>query len=257
MLFPIQGYLRFKNLFGTESNTLRIGRFEFADGGEVTPQDLTLATVKRDRINQRLIGQFTYTHVERSFYGVHFQHDTPRFNWTALGAFPSRGVFQVDGWGLMKTAFAYASVTHPMNGKSNAAEWRLFGVYYDDWRGTLKTDNRTLTARQADHASIRIGTIGGHFLHSAQTHLGTTDFLLWGALQLGKWGALNQRSAALDIESGIQPHVLQQVKPWIRFGYTFASGDGDPRDGTHGTFFPVLPTPRQFARFPFLQHDEQ
>jgi hypothetical protein len=67
---------------------------------EVTPKDATLAAVKRDRVNQRLIGQFIYTHVERSFYGVHFQHDTPRLNWTLMRAFPTRAVFQVDGWGL-------------------------------------------------------------------------------------------------------------------------------------------------------------
>ena len=30
------------------------------------------------------------------------------------------------------------------------------------------------------------------------------------------------------------------------------SGDGNPNDITHGTFFQVLPTPRPFARFPFF-----
>ena len=252
MIFPIQGYLRFKNLFGSESTALQVGRFEFADGGEVTPKDPTLAAVKRDRINQRLIGQFIYTHVERSFYGGHFQHDTPRFNWTLVGAFPTRGVFQVDGWGLMKTAFAYASATRQLHGKSNSAEWRAFGIYYDDRRDILKTDNRTLAVRQADHNGLRIGTIGGHFLYSARTNLGTTDFLLWGAFQTGRWGNLDQKAAAMDIEGGLQPLILERLKPWLRFGFTYASGDGDPKDGTHGTFFPILPTPRQFARFPFF-----
>jgi len=35
----------------------------------------------------------------------------------------------------------------------------------------------------------------------------------------------------------------------VHLGYTFGSGDGN--DGTHATFFQILPTPRQFARFPF------
>jgi hypothetical protein len=30
------------------------------------------------------------------------------------------------------------------------------------------------------------------------------------------------------------------------------SGDGNPNDNTHGTFFQVLPTPRPYARFPFF-----
>jgi len=30
------------------------------------------------------------------------------------------------------------------------------------------------------------------------------------------------------------------------------SGDGNPNDGVHGTFFQILPTPRVYARFPFF-----
>lgn len=93
MIFPIQGYVRLKR-----PNSLRLGRFEFADGGEATPKNATLSILKRDRVNQRLIGQFTFTHVQHGFYGFHYQHDTPKFSWTLVGAFPTRGVFQVDGW---------------------------------------------------------------------------------------------------------------------------------------------------------------
>ena len=42
------------------------------------------------------------------------------------------------------------------------------------------------------------------------------------------------------------------LKPWIRGGYTMGSGDGNPNDKTHGTFFQLLPTPRPYARFPFF-----
>src|SRR5262249_17275505 len=34
-------------------------------------------------------------------------------------------------------------------------------------------------------------------------------------------------------------------------GYFRGTGDGDPNDDRHGTFFQVLPTPRVYARFPF------
>jgi hypothetical protein len=251
MVFPMQGFVRFKKLFGGDSNSLRVGRFQFADGGEATPKDPTLAAIKASRVNQRLIGTFTFTHVQRGFYGAQYQHDTPKLNWTVVGALPTRGVFQVDGWGLMKTAFAYASVTRQLPGAKTSAEWRLFGIYYDDWRNVLKVDSRPAAARQADMNPIRMGTIGGHFLHSAQTRLGTTDLVLWTALQIGRWGDLDQRAAAFDVEAGLQPPILKPLKPWIRFGYTYGSGDGDPKDGTHGTFFQLLPTPRQFALFPF------
>ena len=34
-------------------------------------------------------------------------------------------------------------------------------------------------------------------------------------------------------------------------GYFRSTGDGNPADGDHTTFFQVLPTPRVYARFPF------
>jgi hypothetical protein len=251
MVFPMQGFVRLKKLFGSESNSLRIGRFQFADGGEATPKDPTLAVIKASRINQRLVGVFTYTHVQKGFYGIHYQHDTPKLNWTVVGAFPTRGVFQVDGLGLMKTAFGYASITRQLPGAKTSAEWRLFGIYYDDWRNVVKVDSRPTAARQVDTNPIRMGTVGGHFIHSARTPLGVTDLTLWTALQFGRWSTLDQRSAAFDVEAGLQPPILKSLKPWIRFGYTYGSGDGNPRDGTNGTFFQLMPTPRQYALYPF------
>jgi hypothetical protein len=50
----------------------------------------------------------------------------------------------------------------------------------------------------------------------------------------------------------MQPRILPKLKPWLRAGYTASSGDGNPNDQTHGTFFQILPTPRPFARFPFF-----
>jgi hypothetical protein len=41
------------------------------------------------------------------------------------------------------------------------------------------------------------------------------------------------------------------VKPGISAGYSYGSGDGNATDTRHGTFFQVLTTPRQYARFPF------
>jgi hypothetical protein len=42
------------------------------------------------------------------------------------------------------------------------------------------------------------------------------------------------------------------VKPWLRGGYYYGSGDGNTADSRHGTFFQILPTPRPYARFPFF-----
>jgi len=37
----------------------------------------------------------------------------------------------------------------------------------------------------------------------------------------------------------------------VRGGYTWGSGNDNPKGNTHGTFFQLLPTPRPYARFPF------
>jgi len=70
-------------------------------------------------------------------------------------------------------------------------------------------------------------------------------------VQTGRWGVQAQRAGAFDAEGGFQPKVLPKLRPWLRAGYTYGSGDGNPNDNTHGTFFQLLPTPRPYARFPF------
>src|SRR5580700_4412163 len=48
---PKQAFLRIKG----EHASVRMGRMEFTDGSEATPKDATLASLKADRIGQRLI----------------------------------------------------------------------------------------------------------------------------------------------------------------------------------------------------------
>src|SRR4029450_4438687 len=135
--------IRLKSLFGGEASSLKIGRFEFQDGSEVSAKNATMGVIKRDRVHQRLIGPFVFSHVMRSFDGFHYIYNKPTINYTLIGAFPTRGTFQVDGGGGRESAFLYASATGQVQkGKTNTGEWRLFGIYYDDWRQVLKTDNR-------------------------------------------------------------------------------------------------------------------
>jgi hypothetical protein len=251
-VFPKQVFVRFKRLFGDPAASLRIGRFEFQDGGEVTAKNPTLGVVKRDRVHQRLIGPFAFTHVMRSFDGFHLARDKPRLNYTLVGALPTRGVLQTDGWGWIRTAFAYASATGQTGSKASVGEWRAFAVYYHDWRNALKADNRPAAARAADAGNIRVATYGGHYVHAVQTPAGTWDALAIAAGQFGKWGALDHRAGMVDVEAGFQPNVLKAVKPWVRAGYYYGSGDRDPNDRRHGSFFQMLPTARPFARFPFF-----
>jgi hypothetical protein len=247
-IFPKQAFVRFK---GAHSN-LRLGRFEFTDGSEVKPKDETLATLKNERIGQRLIGTFGFSDVMRSFDGVQYGYTAGAWNFTAVSAVPTRGVFQVDGWGWVKTPVTYVSLTHQGEHGAMHNEWRVFGIYYNDDRGVIKTDNRPGSVRAKDLSAINIGTYGGHYIVAIPTSAGTIDLLGWGALQSGSWGNLTQRAGAGAIEGGFQPNIAERVRPWFRGGYFYSSGESNAADGGHGTFFAVLPTPRVYARFPFF-----
>lgn len=252
MVFPKQAYIRLKNLFGDETQSVRLGRYEFLDGTEITPKNATLSFLKQTRVAQRLVGNFGWTHVGRSFDGFYYVANKKKVNLTILGGRPTRGVFQVDGWGNLKAAIGYVSLNGLVNRKNHSADWRLFGIYFQDWRPVLKTDNRPVAVRRADTGNVRIGTFGGHYMHSTVTQAGTFDVVLWAAAQTGRWGVLDHTALSGDIEAGWQPKVLPKLRPWFRGGYYAGSGDKDPNDSRHGTFFQLTPTPRPFARFPFF-----
>ncbi len=252
LLFPKQVFLRWHNVFGVPAATLQLGRFEFFDGAENKPSDPTIAAIKRDRIQQRLIGTFAYTDVLRAFDGFHYAYDNPSVNYTLVGAVPTRGVFQVDGWGWNAVAFGYGAMTRQYHTASTASEFRLFGIYYDDFRSVAKTDNRPLAVRTADHADLRIWTLGGHYVNALKTAAGIFDVMGEGAFQFGDWGLQQQRAGMFDLEAGFQPKILGRLTPWIQGGYYYGSGDKNPKDDTHGTFFQLMPTTRAYARFPFF-----
>jgi hypothetical protein len=246
-----------KQLYGRyhfdERKSLLVGRFEFNDGTELTPKDATLATLKRDRASARLIGTFAFSDVGRSFDGFRYSSTQPgSSDFTVIAATPTRGVYQTDGWGWNRIGFAYAAFTKDWGHGNHVADTRFFAIDYDDFRHILKTDNRPLAVRKGDMGNIHIQTWGAHSLHALTTNAGTLDAMGWGVLQTGRWGTQIQRAYAFDVEGGYQPAILPMLKPWIRAGYTMGSGDGNPNDNRHETFFQILPTPRPYARFPFF-----
>jgi hypothetical protein len=247
-----QAFVRMKGIAGDKPSSLRVGRFEFADGTELTPADATLATLKRDHIAHRLIGPFTFTHVGRSFDGAQYARNNKASNFTFLAARPTEGVFQLRSMKELDVDFYYSAFTKPFKAKGSESEARLFALHYHDGRGALKTDNRAALARAADGENIRLTTLGGHYIGAYQTATSKFDLLLWGVGQFGDWGRLDHRAGAIAVEAGFQPtRFASRIKPWLRAGYFRSTGDGDPTDGSHTTFFQGLPTPRIYARFPF------
>lgn len=241
-LFIKQLYTQKKFADGTLA---KLGRFEFAEGTETTPENPSLAWVKKQRISERLIGPFGWTHVGRSMDGLQYSKTSKSgTNVTGLLAYPTEGVFDLDGANtLTNVRVAYAAATKT----TKAEDKRLFGIAYEDTRkGLTKSENST-TAETGD---LKLYTLGGHYLTSKATKSGTWDFMGWAALQGGDWGNKTHSAHAYSLEAGYKPKKAP-MGAWYRIGYDVYSGDSNPADSTHGTFYPMLNTPRIFARTPF------
>ena len=121
---------------------------------------------------------------------------------------------------------------------------QLFGLYYDDRREVRgRPDNTGLTAPRAD---VGITTAGAALTGVYPTPAGALDAFVWAAGQGGNWYEQDHAAYSLALEAG---HRFPAVPwaPWVRAGINYASGDDDPRDNQHGTFFQVLPTGRKYA----------
>jgi len=234
-LFVKQAWLRVGAAPAAEGQSLRVGRFEFIDGLESVSAAPRLAAVERERIANRLIGTFGFSHAQRSFEGVQYTNNTEKLNVTAVAFRPTQGVFNVDGMPGLDVAVGYASfgTRGSVDAKHDA---RVFALYYDDRRGGALPQ-------------VEIATVGGHYLREFQLGTASADVLAWGALQTGKWGNLDHNANAFALELGVEPAL--PLKPAIRAGYMRSTGDASADDKDHGTFFQVLPTPRSYARLPF------
>ena len=246
--FLKQAFVRFKNV-GAKGNMARLGRIEFIDGAESVPSDSTVAWLKRERVAHRMLANFAFSAAQRSYDAVHVARATPKYNVTLMAGMPTEGVFQLDGQGTLSDIHvAYGAVTIP----ARWADFRLFGLRYEDRRAIAKVDNRPAAVRTTDLSAVKVNTLGANLVLAHPLGTAKTDLMLWGALQNGDWGAQSHRASAFAVEGGVQPTL--PLKPWLRAGFSQGSGDATPGTtvgGEHRTFFQMLPTPRIYARTPF------
>jgi hypothetical protein len=250
--FLKQGYFTLKDLPGMSGFTFTGGRFEYGDGLETVPADPALAWLKRARIAERLVGPFGYTDVTRSFDGVRAAYDAPDFNVTAMGTRPTQGGFEVSANPELDIWLAGLAATLKQMQNLAPLDARVFYLYYHDNRDkTTIVDNRlTLPSPPKDHARISLHTWGADAITVAAAGPGKVDGLVWGALQSGDWGQQSDFGWAYAVETGYQlPQLF--AAPWLRVGYDRSSGDRDPTDQSHKTFFQILPTARLYAQTPF------
>lgn len=248
-LFLKQGFVEFGDQI-LKGFDIKGGRFEFNEGQDLMPSDPQLKWIVNNQISQRLIGNFGFSDVMRSFDGAVARYGTQSWNLTAMYGVPTRGVFDLYGMDeIRKTDVVYAALNGQTEHLYGNALGRLFFIWYDDNRGLVPTDNQSSSAAAKNTSAINIETVGADAATTIRIGPGIADAMTWGVYQFGDWGSQSQQSYAAVGQIGYR---LDRAawKPWLRFIYQMSSGDSSPNNNVHGTFFQILPTPRVYALNP-------
>lgn len=240
-----------RSLFGVPGLFVKGGRQLYLDGLDTPAKQPNLKWIQANRISQRLIGPFDYTHVGRSFDGGQIGYASDVINVTGFGFRPTYGGYEVDANRELDINVGGVSLNLPDSPQLGNTTGRLFWFVYDDYRDVVFLDNRPLAVRQADAGTpSTIHTIGANAIHVLQAGPGLADGMAYGFGQMGNWQSQNHAAWAYGVELGYQlPEVWS--RPWMRVGINSASGDPDPDDDLHQTFFQLLPTAWLYAQFPF------
>jgi hypothetical protein len=223
---------------------IQAGRFPYQSGSESPSGRPKIEAVKRARIDSRLIGEFEWSIFQRTFDGVRGDVDRAAWHVSASWFTPTQGGFENDAGARMPGVdLSNALFTLRPSVALPATDLSVFVVgYRDDRQVSARPDN---TGLGADRADVAITTFGASAVGSATAERGEVDWLVWFAGQTGSWYAQSHRAWSLALEGGYQWKSLWQ--PWVRAGHLHASGDADPADDRHHTFFPLLPTVRKYA----------
>lgn len=222
-----------------------IGRFDYGGGVETKTDNKKINWLKKVRLDARLIGGFGWSVYQRSFDGLRlkWQHDLGQLDISAFrptqGGFESNANKQIHDINVLATAYTFKPGSLIDN-----TEIQLFHYLYDDDRPIpTRSDNSGINVTKQD---ITLHTVGAHLVGAYPIGDGVADFLVWGAHQSGDWFEQNNDAYGIAVEAGYQWKKLPW-QPWLRVGYYRGSGDSDPTDGTHETFFQMLPTVRKYA----------
>lgn len=213
----------------------QVGRLGFKDGLETLYEDKTLNWIKKVRLSERLVGTFDWPNIGRRYHAAMGFYDDERFRVDAYAAKLLAGGFEYG------TAFQELKDVNIFGGTLTLkddflidhTEVRIYGIFYRDDRDVAKT----VTGGTLDIPAVGASWAGAYPVFGP----GALDTLLWGCYQWGDWGETGHSAYALVAELGYKFQGLR-LQPWLRLGIAHASGDDDPEEGTHKSFFGMAPT---------------
>ena len=225
---------------------VQVGRMPYTGGAENPSGIPKIESVKRQRLDSRLVGEFEWSLFQRVFDGMRADWASSGFRVTASAFQPTQGGFEdaagVSMSGVRITSAVFTTAPGTIVPKT---ELQMFTHRYRDRRAvSSRPDN---TGRAAAAVDVGITAIGGHLVSARSAGNGEIDALLWAAGQVGDWYDQDHRAFAVSAEAGYQ-WASTRWAPWIRGGISWFSGDTDAQDDRHGTFFPMLPTVRRYSQ---------
>ena len=235
---------------------LRVGRMHYGKKGTVpfsqdgprkgdSPLFPRIEEVKRFRLDGRLIGAFDWSMYQRRFDGAHVTIGGEGWQVTGAAMMPTQGGYEESANLTMTRLQVGGGALALRPGVAlPGSEVQAFAWVYRDRRAIqVRPDNTGFAAEAAD---VTVTAIGGSQVGSFGTRAGGIDTLVWAAGEIGDWYGQPHRAWSVAAEAGHRWSAAA-LKPWARAGVLVASGDRDPEDATHGTFFPMLPSGRTYA----------
>lgn len=250
--FSYQFYLRSLSLTWRSARGawIEAGRFSRAAAAEVATGDAVIDTITRERLNGRLLGDMEWSFYQRAWDGVRGGLERGRWHLTTSAVLPTQGTFEESAnLPLDKVRVGAVELRGDPGAVARHVAVHGFAYLYDDTRAvTARPDNVFApSSLPAPRADVRIATAGGAAVGAFPQGTRRWDALVWAARQAGDWYGQDHRAWAGTLQGGHQWRGLPG-QPWLRAGLDQASGDADPLDGAHGTFFPMLPSGNHLSR---------
>jgi hypothetical protein len=223
-------------------SSLTLGRMAFASGFEHTPSSHPIERLQLERVAARLLGNFEWSLYQRRFDGARLDVERGRWHFNAGAFMPTQGGYE-ESTNLTMTKVQVGTASAMRTTPASASQ--VFVHAYRDRRrgGFAVVDNTFSTDRPVN---ILVAAAGGSHARVAPVRSGQLDGVAWGAVQAGSWYGAPHRAVSVAVEAGHR-WTRAPLRPWLRGGYLWSSGDADPRDGRHGTFFQMLPSSRKYA----------
>jgi hypothetical protein len=237
-----QIYLRFANLrFPAVARgvDLQIGRMGYLSGSEAPSGVPKIETVKRQRLDARLVGEFEWSIYQRAFDGVRVDVTRPRWRATGVAFMPTQGGFARAASTTMREVWWRAPRSVPADECARTQ---------DAVQASAGSTTMPATYPAPDNGRTR--PAGHRRQHDRRDAAGAIRSAPGGGCCVGVAAGQGWRRpprTAVAIEGGYQ-WTKAPWRPWLRAGLFHASGDDDPADDSHGTFFPLLPTVRRFSQ---------